>query len=83
MPKRRTQDVIHVVMTDHLIQRRAPAGDLLAQIPERQEFDANLYHGKVVPYYPASVSPLYEAVAQVAQQSNMRQRDSATGRPNR
>ena len=30
MPKRRTDDVVHVVMTDHLIQRQKPAGDLLA-----------------------------------------------------
>ena len=29
MPKRRTQDVIHAVMTDHWIQRRPPAGDPL------------------------------------------------------
>ncbi len=29
MPKRRTEDVVHVVMTDHLIQRRIPARDLL------------------------------------------------------
>jgi predicted CXXCH cytochrome family protein len=51
MPKRRTQDVIHAVMTDHLIQRRAPA-DALAPMAEREEFDANQYHGEVVPYYP-------------------------------
>ena len=29
MPKRRTDDVVHVVMTDHYIQRRKPAGNLL------------------------------------------------------
>src|SRR5262245_3581122 len=28
MPKRRTEDVVHVVMTDHYIQRRLPARDL-------------------------------------------------------
>ena len=72
MPKRRTQDAIHVVMTDHLIQRRPPPGDLLAAIPEREEFDANQYRGEVVPYYPAKgVSPLYSAVAQVTQKSNL------------
>src|SRR5690242_13695831 len=32
MPKRRTEDVVHVVMTDHYIQRRKPSGDLLAEI---------------------------------------------------
>jgi hypothetical protein len=35
MPQRRTQDVIHVVMTDHLIQRK-PAADLLAPLEERE-----------------------------------------------
>ncbi len=33
MPKRRTQDVIHVVMTDHLIQRRPPADPARANSP--------------------------------------------------
>jgi len=68
MPKRRTQDVVHAVMTDHLIQRRSPSGDPLAQIAERQEFDANQYHGEVVPYYPSPLprtgaNALYVAVA--------------------
>jgi tetratricopeptide (TPR) repeat protein len=71
MPKRRTQDVIHAVMTDHLIQRRGPA-DPLRQITEREEFDANQYRGEVVPYYsPTGVNALYLAVAQVAQRSNL------------
>src|SRR5271166_70974 len=66
MPKRRTGDVVHVVMTDHFIQRRKPARDLLAEIPERPG-DANPYRGEVVLYYP-SVPPkaedeLYLAVA--------------------
>lgn len=34
MPRRRTQDVVRVVMTDHRIQRRPPPGDLLAPFPE-------------------------------------------------
>jgi Flp pilus assembly protein TadD len=68
MPKRRTQDVVHAVMTDHLIRRQAPSGDPLAQIAERQEFDANQYHGEVVPYYPSPLprtgtNALYVAVA--------------------
>ena len=33
MPKRRTQDVVHVVMTDHLIQRRPPK-DVLTSLIE-------------------------------------------------
>lgn len=74
MPKRRTQDVVHVAMTDHLIARRPPAGDLLTPLAEREEFDANQYRGEVVPYYPktlAGVDALYLAVAQVSQKSNL------------
>ena len=72
MPKRRTQDVIHAVMTDHLIKRQSPQRDLLlAPLVERAEFDANQYHGEVVPYYPPSVNPLYAAAAQVNQRSNL------------
>ncbi len=74
MPKRRTQDVVHAVMTDHFIGRRPPAGDPLAPMPESQEFFANPYRGEVVPYYPPALEagdgPLYEAVAQVTQRSN-------------
>jgi predicted CXXCH cytochrome family protein len=35
MQKRRTEDAVHVVMTDHLIRRKPLAGDLVAPIPER------------------------------------------------
>jgi predicted CXXCH cytochrome family protein len=45
MPKRRTQDVIHAVMTDHYIRRRPPA-DLLAPLSERQEFDRKAVPGR-------------------------------------
>lgn len=76
MPKRRTDDAMHVVMTDHLIQRRKPARDLLAEIEERHETDANAYHGEVVPYYPAPLpskadNDLYVAIAQVQHKSNL------------
>jgi tetratricopeptide (TPR) repeat protein len=76
MPKRRTQDVIHAVMTDHYIQR-PPSANLLAPLAERQEFDAKQYRGPVVPYYPSPLprtpeNLLYEAVAQVSQQSNLK-----------
>lgn len=70
MPKRRTDDVVHAVMTDHLIQRRKPSRDLLAPIAEKK-VDANPYRGEVVSYYPASPPPLYLAIAQVVQQSNL------------
>ncbi|HJQ40154.1 MAG TPA: tetratricopeptide repeat protein, partial [Thermoanaerobaculia bacterium] len=35
MPQRRTQDVVHAVMTDHLIQRK-PSGDPLAPLEETE-----------------------------------------------
>jgi Flp pilus assembly protein TadD len=75
MPKRRTADVIHAVMTDHRIQRRAPA-NALAPLAERQETGAGVYQGEVVPYYPAPLpntpeNALYAAVALVAQRSNL------------
>jgi len=73
MPKRRTQDVIHAVMTDHYIQRRPPA-NLLAPLAES---NARQYRGPVVPYYPSPLprtpeNLLYEAVAQVTTQSNLK-----------
>ena len=76
MPKRRTDDVAHVVMTDHLIQPRKPAGDLLAPKPEAIETAANAYRGEVVPYYPAPLpdtpeNSLYVAVAQVRNRKNL------------
>lgn len=76
MPKRRTEDVVHVAVTDHLIQRRKPAGDLLAERPERQETGINAYRGPVMLYYPerlphTSENDLYLAAAQVKQRSNL------------
>jgi predicted CXXCH cytochrome family protein len=64
MPKRRTQDVVHAVMTDHLIQRRPSAGDLLAPLAERQEYGAGRTRSAVAPYYPRGENSLYTAVAQ-------------------
>ena len=74
MPRRRTEDVIHVAMTDHLIQRQRPAGDLLAARQEKRE----KYRGPVAPYYPAVLprtveGELYLAVAQVKQGSNLKE----------
>ncbi|HEY1948642.1 MAG TPA: tetratricopeptide repeat protein [Bryobacteraceae bacterium] len=78
MPKRRTDDVVHVAMTDHLIQRRLPARNLLADLPERHPTEAEQYHGEVVPYYPAPLpstdeNMLYRAVAQVALKNNLQE----------
>ena len=76
MPKRRTDDVVHVVMTDHYIQRQKPERDLLAPLAEKRETDDNGYRGKVVLYYPEELPQgrkrdLYMAVAQVSQKSNL------------
>ena len=72
MPKRRVDDAPHVVMTDHLIQRRAPA-NALAEFAERPPEE---YHGEVVPYYPSPLpdtaeNDLYRAVAQVGLGNNV------------
>jgi tetratricopeptide (TPR) repeat protein len=75
MAKRRTEDVVHAVITDHRILRRQPARDLLAPMAERHDAEGS-YRGEVVLYYPASLPAgpdrdLYVAVAQVAQMSNL------------
>jgi tetratricopeptide (TPR) repeat protein len=72
MPKRRTEDVVHVVMTDHLIARRAPPGNLLADLAERHPSESEEYHGEVVPYYPAKLpNALYGFVAQILLKNNL------------
>ena len=75
MPKRRTDDVVHVAMTDHLIQRHKPAGDLLAPKAEVIESAAE-FQTVVVPYYPAPLADtpenaLYTAAAQVRDRRNL------------
>jgi len=75
MPKRRTDDAVHIVMTDHRIVRQPP-GALLADKPERHETLANSYRGEVVPYYPATLartpeSEMYLALAQIKDRSNL------------
>jgi len=77
MPKRRTEDVVHAIMTDHLIQRRPPpAGQLLAERSETADTPANAYRGSVRRYLldHESARPddaLYDAVAQVIDGSNL------------
>jgi predicted CXXCH cytochrome family protein len=76
MPKRRAEDVVHVVMTDHYIQRRKPPGDLLAALPEVHDAGKNTYRGEVALYYPPQLPPapeneLYLALAQVQQAANL------------
>lgn len=76
MPKRRTEDVVHSLATDHLIQRKKPEGDLLAERAERHETGDNAYRGEVVLYYPEKLpaSPeneLYLGLAQTIEESNL------------
>jgi tetratricopeptide (TPR) repeat protein len=60
MPKRQTDDVVNVMMTDHWIQRRPAPRELTKSQP---------YRGEVVPYLPSP--PLYLSVAQLALQNNV------------
>jgi len=75
MPKRRTDDVVHVVMTDHLIQRFVgPAMARLAAKNEFTETPTNSYRGEVEPYrlgtFASDDDDLYTAIAQVLHDSN-------------
>ncbi|MBL8176823.1 MAG: tetratricopeptide repeat protein [Bryobacterales bacterium] len=72
MPKRRTEDVVHGVMTDHRIGRRGPA-NALAPRAERPASEA--YRGEVIAYYPTAGVPGLEmalAAAQVVHGSNVK-----------
>ena len=76
MPKRRTEDAVHVIMTDHYIQRERPRGDLLAERTEAEGLEHRDYRGEVALYYPPTLpatpeNELYVALAQVKQGSNL------------
>jgi tetratricopeptide (TPR) repeat protein len=76
MPKRRTEDAVHVVMTDHYIRSRQALRHLLAPRTEAENFERGDYRGEVVLYYPPALPPtpeneLYIALAQVQQGSNL------------
>jgi len=73
MPKRRTEDVVHVLMTDHLIRRRAPTQK--EALAERREATTR-YEGPVRRYsldreMQRPDDALYDAVAQVIDKSNL------------
>ncbi len=77
MPKRRTNDVVHAVMTDHVIQRPAPGRDLMAPFDEPRD-ESMAHKGPVAVYYPRELrlgtdDELYLAVAQVKQLANLKQ----------
>jgi predicted CXXCH cytochrome family protein len=84
MPKRRAEDVVHAVMTDHKIVRRPPPGNLLAS---RKETHEARFEGEVALYYPpqAKNAEVYLAVAQVIQKSNLQagiaRLEAASGKP--
>ncbi|MGH9590977.1 MAG: tetratricopeptide repeat protein [Terracidiphilus sp.] len=72
MPQRRTDDAVHVVMTDHYIQRNKPDRDLLAPKSEtaKSESDDRTDGDGIVLYYPPQLPPtpenqLYVDVAEV------------------
>ena len=75
MPKRRTEDIVHMAVTDHLITRVKPAGDLLAERPEYHEDAQTMYHGEVARYEPGGAKQpddaLYVALAQVRDGANL------------
>jgi tetratricopeptide (TPR) repeat protein len=63
MPKRRTQDVVHVVMTDHFISRSLPSDALLAELPEDRPVLSDLVFTEQQQSTDASDNELYRAVA--------------------
>lgn len=75
MPKRRTEDVVHAVMTDHYIQRLKPNQDLLGPLEEK-DFYNRRYQGEITFFTPLGVpddtrSELYLSVAQVKHSANL------------
>jgi Flp pilus assembly protein TadD len=72
MPKRRTEDVVHVVMTDHKIVRRPQPGNHLAQRREKTDAEQT-YRGEVVQVYPLPkpADEVYAAIAQIKEKANL------------
>ena len=77
MPKRLTEDVVHAIMPDHLIQRHPPSPkELLGERLEVPETAANAYRGEVRRYLldhenHGPVDDLYDGLAQVIDSSNL------------
>jgi len=70
MPKRRTEDVVHVVMTDHWIQPDPPRANLVAPRKESYAFEPQevvLYHPEAL---PSEERELFLGIAQVLAKSN-------------
>lgn len=72
MPQRRTDDVIHAVMTDHFIQRRPPPAEQL--LAPRKEH-SHEYKGDVMPYYPKEIAlevrDLYLGLAHISNSADL------------
>ena len=75
MPKRRTEDAVHVAMHDHSIPRLMAGGDWREAVDELQAAEAARYAGEVALFYPRDLPEeerrLYEAVAQVNDGTNL------------
>jgi len=65
MPKRRTDDAAHVVMTDHFIRRTQPRRNLLAPIAETVAPEGSFT--RVALYYPAKAPATAEAEISMAE----------------
>ena len=77
MPKRRTDDAVLIVMTDHKIMRPASAGGLLSAKRERHETPSDSYRGEVMSYYPPTIAKtpeteMYLALAQIKDLGNLK-----------
>jgi predicted CXXCH cytochrome family protein len=70
MPRRRTEDVVHVIMTDHKIQRRPSPGNLLRPLKEVHRA------GRPALYYPDNLpeneADLYIGMALIATAADRR-----------
>ena len=74
MQKRRAEDAVHVVMTDHFIRKRPLEGDLLAPIAERHD----RHMGSIKLLYPETLpdtpeSRLYLALGQAGASANLQE----------
>lgn len=77
MPKRRSEDAVHVVITDHRIGRAAGAEDYRKPLDELAFAQAAAYQGEVHLYYPPQLpdtpdNRLYRALAQIKDMTNPR-----------
>src|SRR5262249_23258772 len=74
LPKRRPADAIHVMVTDHLIEKRPIAS--ADPVVEKHDGNTPPYRGTVRLYYPSTLEnadegELYLAVAQVRDEANL------------